>query len=125
MAHQRDGKLHATTGLDSGNAREVAKILHALANPSRLLLLDELRNGPLTVGELTDALGMEQSAVSHQLRHLRDLGFVLAERQGRHMAYQLFDDHIVDLIDQALSHADHLRLAAADNAAGSTSPSMA
>ncbi len=70
----------------------------------------------MTVGELTEALGLEQSAVSHQLRHLRDLGFVLAERHGRHVAYQLFDDHIVGLIDQAHSHAEHLRLAATDTA---------
>jgi DNA-binding transcriptional ArsR family regulator len=64
------------------------------------------------VGELTEALGMEQSAVSHQLRHLRVLGFVTAERQGRRIIYRLFDDHVAALIEQALSHADHVPLSA-------------
>ena len=112
MGHRRNGAPHATGGLDTETGLAVASILQGLATPSRLHILDRLREGPLTVGELTDAVGMEQSAVSHQLRHLRDLGFVLAERQGRHVAYRLFDDHIGDLIDQAISHAEHLRLAA-------------
>ncbi|TPG17391.1 transcriptional regulator [Pedococcus bigeumensis] len=90
-------------------AQSVAGILHALATPSRVRILARLQDGPHSVGELTEAIGMEQSAVSHQLRHLRDLGFVTAERQGRHMLYELFDDHVAELIDQALSHAEHLR----------------
>lgn len=53
---------------------------------------------------------MEQSAVSHQLRLLRELGFVTAQRHGRHIQYQLYDSHIGELIEQTLSHAEHLRL---------------
>lgn len=123
MAHRRNGTPHARSGLDADTAQSVASILQGLATPSRLHLLDHLRHGPLTVGELTDAVGMEQSAVSHQLRHLRELGFVIAERQGRHVAYRLFDDHIVDLIDQAMSHAEHLRLAGAQEDRPSTATS--
>jgi DNA-binding transcriptional ArsR family regulator len=111
VGHQRRG--HPTgLDLDPEAARSVAGILQALATPSRLRILARLQDGPHSVGELTEAMGMEQSAVSHQLRHLRDLGFVVAERQGRHMFYQLFDDHVGELIDQALSHAEHLRLSA-------------
>ena len=119
MAHQRNRNSHATGGLDPDAARSVATVLQGLATPSRVLILDRLRSGPQTVGALTEAVGMEQSAVSHQLRHLRDLGFVIAERDGRHITYQLFDDHISDLIEQALSHAEHLGLA--DTGAGSGS----
>ena len=118
------------------DAESVAAILQALATPSRLRILDRLQDGPHSVGELTQALGMEQSAVSHQLRHLRDLDFVIAERQGRHIFYRLFDDHVakhlgrtrqaspglhwlggtVFLFDreQAISHAEHLRLSRGD-----------
>lgn len=111
MGHQRTG--HSTRlDLDMHAAQSVAGILQALATPSRLRILARLQDGPHSVGELTEAMGMEQSAVSHQLRHLRDLGFVIAQRQGRHMFYRLFDDHVAELIDQALFHAEHLRLAA-------------
>lgn len=103
--------------LDADAARSVATVLQGLATPSRVLVLDRLRSGPQTVGALTEAVGMGQSAVPHQLRHLRDLGFVAAERDGRHITYRLLDDHIGDLIDQALSHADHLRLAGEDDGA--------
>lgn len=109
MGHQRSGHS-ARLDLDAAAAQSVAGILQALATPSRLRILARLQDGPHSVGELTEAMGMEQSAVSHQLRHLRDLGFVTAERQGRHMFYRLFDDHVTELIDQALSHAEHVRL---------------
>jgi ArsR family transcriptional regulator, nickel/cobalt-responsive transcriptional repressor len=113
---------HAKTGqatkprLNSDSAKTVAATLQALATPSRLLILATLQNGPRTVGELTDTIGMEQSAVSHQLRHLRDLGLVSTERQGRHIIYRLYDTHVAELIDQALYHAEHVRLGAVERA---------
>lgn len=111
MGHQRAGH-RPKPDLDIETAQSVAATLQALATPSRLRILACLQDGAHSVGELTEAVGMEQSAVSHQLRHLRGLGFVIAERQGRHIIYRLFDDHVAELIDQALFHAEHLRLAA-------------
>jgi ArsR family transcriptional regulator, nickel/cobalt-responsive transcriptional repressor len=114
VGHQRNGNQVATgvgNGLGDDAARTVALILQGLATPSRLHLIAALQDGPRSVGELVDAVGMEQSAVSHQLRHLRDLGFVTSERHGRSVVYRLFDDHVIDIIDQALAHAEHLRLA--------------
>jgi len=55
-------------------------------------------------------VGMEQSAVSHQLRLLRDIGLVVGERNGRHVVYSLYDAHVAELIDQAVGHVEHLRL---------------
>lgn len=97
---------------DRDTAVTVATSLQALATPSRLLILAALRAGPLSVGAITGAVAMEQSAVSHQLRLLREAGLVTAERHGRHVHYALFDDHVALMIDQALDHAEHLRLAA-------------
>lgn len=53
---------------------------------------------------------MEQSAVSHQLRLLRDIGLVVGERDGRRVVYSLYDDHVAWLIDQAVGHVQHLQL---------------
>jgi DNA-binding transcriptional ArsR family regulator len=95
-------------------AERVADSMHALAAPSRVMILAELRERSQSVSELIAAVGMEQSAVSHQLRVLRDLGFVVGERQGRRVVYSLYDEHVASLIDQAVYHLEHVRLGAAE-----------
>ena len=100
MGHRADPRAPRTR-LDAATAKSVAATLQALATPSRLLILATLREGPQTVGDLVAAVRMEQPAVSHQLRLLRTLGLVNSERQGRHIVYSLFDDHVAELIDQA------------------------
>ncbi len=90
-------------------AVEVARSMQALATPSRVCLLARLREGPCSVSELTQAVDMEQPAVSHQLRILRDLQLVVGVRAGRQTIYQLLDPHISTLLDEALRHVEHLR----------------
>lgn len=117
MGHGVDGRI-PTARLDAATAKSVATTLQALSTPSRLLILARLREGAATVGELADAAEMEQSAVSHQLRLLRNLGLVDGERQGRSIRYSLYDDHVAQLLDEAVYHAEHLRLAAPDRPTG-------
>src|ERR1044072_2445398 len=100
--------------LDAANVAKVATTLQALSTPSRLLILARLREGPLPATELAAEVGMEQSACSHQLRLLRNLGLVTGTRQGRSVVYALYDNHVAELLDQALYHAEHLRLGLAD-----------
>lgn len=95
-------------------AKSVATTLQALATPSRLLILATLQNGSATVGDLAEAIGMEQSAVSHQLRLLRNLGLGDGERSGRHISYSLYDDHVAELLEQAIYHAEHVRMGSTD-----------
>lgn len=114
MGHAVDPRDESRTRLDAQSAKAVATTLQALATPSRLLILGFLRDGPATVGELAGAVGMEQSAVSHQLRLLRNLGLVDGERHGRTVIYSLFDNHVAQLLDEATYHAEHVRLSAPD-----------
>ncbi|WP_406689747.1 metalloregulator ArsR/SmtB family transcription factor [Saccharopolyspora sp. ID03-671] len=100
--------------LDAESAQHVANTLQALATPSRLLILAELRQGPRPVTELAEAVGMEQSAVSHQLRLLRNLGLVIGARSGRSIVYSLYDNHVAQLLDEAVYHSEHLRLGLVD-----------
>ncbi|MFJ7906793.1 ArsR/SmtB family transcription factor [Kitasatospora sp. NPDC096204] len=104
------------TRLDADNAVRVATTLQALATPSRLLILARLREGPCAATELAHAVGMEQSACSHQLRLLRNLGLVVGTRQGRSVVYALYDNHVAELLDQAVYHTEHLRLGLSDAA---------
>jgi len=117
MGHGVDGRVSPATRIDLADAKSIAMTLQALATPSRLMILGRLRNGSATVGELAGAVGMEQSAVSHQLRLLRNLGLVDGVRQGRTIVYSLFDNHVAQLLDQAVYHAEHLRLGAKDEEA--------
>src|SRR6266508_1667907 len=109
MSHAVRGKGHVGK-LDAGTANQVAATMQALATPSRVRILGRLRESPSSVGELADAVGMEQSAVSHQLRILRHLGLVIGERRGRSVIYALHDSHVADLLDQAVFHIEHVRL---------------
>jgi DNA-binding transcriptional ArsR family regulator len=102
--------MHDTERLDPGFAAAVAETMQALATPSRVRILGRLRAGAQTVGELAEAVGMEPSAVSHQLRVLRHLGFVVGRRDGRHVVYDLYDDHVAHLLDEAVSHVEHVQL---------------
>lgn len=120
MDDRSDGIL-----LDAAAAKQVAATLQALASPSRLLILSRLHHRPMTVSDLAEDVGMEQSAVSQQLRVLRNLGLVEGERQGRQIEYRLFDNHVAELIEQAIYHAEHVRLGVSDRSdrARPTSPS--
>jgi DNA-binding transcriptional ArsR family regulator len=90
--------------------------MQALATPSRLLILSRLRRGPCAVSPLAADIGMEQSAVSHQLRVLRHLGLVEGTRHGKTTVYALYDDHVARLLDEAVYHGEHLRLGLRDPA---------
>lgn len=120
MGHGRDTTASASTRerLDAVGTADVAATLQALAAPSRLYILARLQEGPCSVGDLAEAVGMENSACSHQLRLLRNLGLVTGERQGRSIIYSLYDNHVAELLDQALYHVEHLRLGLHDVPAG-------
>jgi DNA-binding transcriptional ArsR family regulator len=90
-------------------AAELAETMFALATPSRLQILGCLRAGPLSVTQIIAAVGMEQSAVSHQLRVLRDHSVVTVERRGRERLYALHDAHIRELLEHASQHVLALR----------------
>lgn len=114
MAHGVQGKT-TRSRLSAQDARQVADTMQALSTPSRVRILACLREGPAAVGDLADAVEMEASAVSHQLRMLRHLGLVIGERRGKQVIYALHDDHVAALLDEAVFHTEHLRL-------GHTSP---
>src|SRR5690348_16736760 len=115
MAH--GGIEHAPSELDPEFTQTLAETMQALAAPSRLRILGRLHAGPCSVNELAAAVGMEPSAVSHQLRLLRHLGLVVGRRDGRRVRYDLYDDHVGELLEQAISHVEHLRAGLARGAA--------
>lgn len=83
------------------------QIFDALADYTRFRILAALTTTELSVGELQKLCGVSQSAISHQLRLLRDRGLVTMRREGQRSIYSLADEHVRTLITVALEHAGH------------------
>lgn len=120
MSH---GPHHAPDVLDADMARTVAERMQMLSTPSRVQILGRLKEGPCSVGALAEAVGMEASAVSHQLRSLRQLGLVIGERRGKQVVYGLHDSHVAELLDQVIFHVQHLSLGAREPLEAPSGPS--
>jgi DNA-binding transcriptional ArsR family regulator len=88
-------------------ARDLAELFKALGDPTRVRILSALAGAEVCVGDLADALAMSQSAVSHQLRYLRETSLVATRRDGKHVFYRLDDDHVRGLFAQGLEHVTH------------------
>ncbi len=80
-----------------------AKFFRGFSDISRLRIIEALRGGPLTVGEIVKATGLTQSNVSNHLGCLRDCGLVASERKGRYITYRLSDDRVGDILALAES----------------------
>ena len=85
-------------------ARDLAELFKALGDPTRIRILSALGDAEVCVSDLVAALDMGQSAVSHQLKYLRELRLVATRREGKHVFYRLDDDHVVRLFAQGLEH---------------------
>lgn len=84
----------------------MGEIFKALSEPSRLKILLALRSGEMCVYHIVEAVGGTQSAVSHQLRILRNGRIIKARRDGQNIVYSLADSHVVELLTMACEHAD-------------------
>lgn len=76
-----------------------ARVCKAIADPKRLLIINELRDRELSVGDLCDALGLSQSNASQHLAVLRERGIVSARRAGSNVFYSLRSQKIVQAVD--------------------------
>ena len=85
----------------------LAELFAALGDPSRIKILLVLIEGEINVSTLAEATGISRSAVSHQLRTLRQLRIVRARKEGREVYYSLDDAHVIDLFQRGLDHVQH------------------
>lgn len=97
----------AKAGLPKAKDVSVAsELLKAVADPTRMKILAALRAaGELCVCDIAAVVEMSESAVSHQLRLLREVNLVTARKEGRQVFYQLSDDHVSSILNCALEHA--------------------
>lgn len=92
---------------DERTLGRAAALLKAVSDPTRLRLLTALGTGELCVCDLAAVAGTSESAVSHQLRLLREQQLVAPRREGRVVYYRLADDHVTGLLGNVLEHVGH------------------
>jgi len=102
-----------TLGISLGKLEAVARLFAVLSEPSRLVLLQALHGGPLTVGELVDASGMKQANVSKHLGVLHDHHLVKREREGISIRYQIADPMIFNLCNLVCGKVERDAMSAA------------
>jgi DNA-binding transcriptional ArsR family regulator len=93
--------------LDIRTAGQLARVFQALSDPTRLRIIALLAGRELCVHTIVELLEMTQSAVSHQLRTMRDMRLVRSRKEGRHVYYTLDDAHIAELYALGLAHIQH------------------
>ena len=89
-------------------ASDLANLFDALSDPTRILIISALLDGEVGVGDLVERLGLTKSAVSHQLRGLRDKRLIRTRKQGRNVFVCLDDDHVIELFQRCLDHVLHV-----------------
>ncbi len=93
--------------VDGLTATDLADFFGALGDPTRVRIISALSAGELCVCDLAAALGMSQSAISHQLRILRQLRLVKRRRAGQMAYYTIDDEHVSHLFRQGMDHLRH------------------
>jgi ArsR family transcriptional regulator, lead/cadmium/zinc/bismuth-responsive transcriptional repressor len=93
-----------SSSLDPRIVDGLTEIFRVLGDPTRVRILDALSRSELCVGDLAGRLNVTESAVSHQLRLLRNTRIVRSRRAGRLIYYALDDRHVLALFKQGLKH---------------------
>lgn len=101
---------HIKLGLSVGGQNEayVCGLFKMLGDPSRLKIVCALMGTEMCVMHLAEEVGMEQSAMSHQLKNLRDAGLIKGVKNGKQVIYSLDDTHVYSIIKEAVDHARHM-----------------
>jgi len=93
--------------LDEPTAAQLASLFEALSDPTRVRILSALMDGEVNVGDLVQQIGLSKSAISHQLRGLKDKRLIRSRKAGRLVYVAIDDDHVTELFQRGLDHALH------------------
>ncbi len=93
--------------LDEHLATRIAELFRAFSDTSRVRILSALISAEMNIRMLAEALGISESAVSHQMRGLRQMRIVQSHRNGKEVYYRVVDDHIIALFQQGVNHVQN------------------
>lgn len=89
---------------DKETMERIADLFKAFADPTRVQILSNLVEGELCVTDISEAVELSQSAVSHQLRILKQMHLVKYRREGKNLWYSLADEHVLTILQMGLEH---------------------
>jgi DNA-binding transcriptional ArsR family regulator len=101
-------ELSPVNKLSDTDVNGIRDIFKLLSHPMRLQIIYMLEQQTMNVGEIVERLGLEQSAVSHQLTLLRKGHLISTCQIGKIVCYSLNDKHILDIVNEALEHTQHI-----------------
>ncbi|HZG74098.1 MAG TPA: metalloregulator ArsR/SmtB family transcription factor [Chondromyces sp.] len=104
---REESYIEMESHLDKETLFIVSQTFKALSEPTRIRILNLLCSDEHSVNDIAERLNLNQSTVSHQLRFLKQLRLVKYRREGVTMYYSKDDDHIMNLLRQAIEHAAH------------------
>lgn len=87
--------------------KKAASFFKVVGDETRMKILCAISEGELCVNDIASAVGMTKSAVSHQLKLLKDEALIKPRRDGKNIFYSLDDQHVVDIIEIAFTHIEH------------------
>ncbi|WP_144459328.1 Zn(II)-responsive metalloregulatory transcriptional repressor CzrA [Bacillus pumilus] len=93
--------------LDEESLFLVSQTFKALSDPTRIRILHLLSQGEHSVNDIAETLNLMQSTVSHQLRFLKNLRLVKSRRAGTSIFYSPEDQHVMEVLEQMIHHAQH------------------
>ena len=83
---------------------QIAELFKAFGDPTRVQILSLLQQQELCVGDIADAVELSQSAISHQLRILKQMHLIKFRREGKNILYSLADEHVRTILQMGLEH---------------------
>jgi DNA-binding transcriptional ArsR family regulator len=92
--------------MDKALAEHAAEVLKTVAHPLRLQIVELLREGERSVGEIVEALGEKQAVTSQQLNLMKDKGVLASRRDGARVYYRILNPNAVRVLDCVYSHCE-------------------
>ena len=84
----------------------IAELFKAFGDPTRVQILSHLQQREMCVGDIAEAVELSQSAISHQLRILKQMHLIKFRRDGKNILYSLADDHVRTIVSQGMEHIE-------------------
>lgn len=94
--------------MDKTKQERIAELFKGFADVTRIQILTLLLEGEMCVNDIAQAVELTQSAISHQLRLLKQMHLIKYRREGKNILYSLADDHVQTIIQMGLEHIEHV-----------------
>lgn len=105
-SYERRCMSYSLNNIDETTLIDLADLFKVFSDSTRMKIMYKLFDGEVSVGQIATSLDMSQSAISHQLKYLKESNLVKSKRNGKSMLYYLADDHVKIIIRTGLEHIE-------------------